>query len=72
MNDAPPGFAEPWLGQTSEARQCQIATIVRNWDKVGDQAGLTIPASRSLWRRQCPNPCCLENYPLGIAIPERW
>ena len=49
----------------------QIAVIVRSWDQVGDAAGLTIPERRLLWRRQFLNPYCLENYPLGIAIPER-
>ena len=49
----------------------QIAVILRDWDRVCDEAGLTAPERRSLWRRQFLNPYCLEGYPLGIAIPDR-
>ncbi len=67
--------AAPAFGLTTDQAHAlidaQIAVIVRSWDQVGDAAGLTIPERRLLWRRQFLNPYCLENYPLGIAIPER-
>ena len=48
----------------------QIAVILRDWETVGDEAGLTLPERRSLWRRQFLNPYCLEGYSPGIAIPD--
>jgi serine/threonine-protein kinase HipA len=67
--------AAPAFGLTTDQARAlidaQIAVIVSGWDKIGDEAGLTIPERRSLWRRQFLNPYCLENYPLGIRIPER-
>lgn len=48
----------------------QIAVMLRDWDRVCDEAGLTLIQRRSLWRRQFLNPYCLEGYPVGIAIPD--
>jgi len=58
---------------TDQARaliDAQIAVILRDWEKVCDEAGLTLPERRSLWRRQFLNPYCLEGYGVGITIPD--
>jgi hypothetical protein len=49
----------------------QVAVILRDWETVCGEAGLTLPERRSLWRRQFLNPHCLEGYALGITIPDR-
>ena len=48
----------------------QIAVMLRDWDRVCDEAGLTLTQRRLFWRRQFLNPYCLEGYPVGIAIPD--
>lgn len=66
--------AAPAFGLATEpARElieAQIAVMLRDWDSVCDEAGLTLTQRRSLWRRQFLNPYCLEGYPVGIAIPD--
>ncbi len=47
----------------------QLAVILRDWDRVCDEAGLTLTQRRSLWRRQFLNPYCLEGYPEGARDP---
>ena len=47
----------------------QLAVILRDWDRVCDEAGLTLSQRRSLWRRQFLNPYCLEGYPEGARDP---
>ncbi len=58
---------------TDQARaliDAQIAVILRDWDGVCAEAGLSLNQRRSLWRRQFLNPYCLEGYPAGVAIPD--
>jgi serine/threonine-protein kinase HipA len=66
--------AAPACGLTTDQARAlidaQIAVILRDWDKVCDEACLTLTQLRSLWRRQFLNPICLEGYPEGVAIPE--
>jgi serine/threonine-protein kinase HipA len=49
----------------------QIGVILRDWETVCDEAGLTLTERRSLWRRQFLNPDCLHGDAAGIAIPDR-
>ncbi len=58
---------------TDQARaliDAQIAVMLRDWEMLCDEAGLTLPERRLLWRRQFLNPYCFEGYALGVTIPE--
>lgn len=66
--------AAPAFGLATEPARAlidaQIAVMLRDWDRVCDEAGLTLTQRRLFWRRQFLNPYCLEGYPVGIAIPD--
>ena len=58
---------------TDQARtliDAQIGVILRDWERVCAEAGLTLNQRRSLWRRPFLNPYCLEGYLDGVAIPD--